>query len=312
MAEFFDELGLIDVLATGHYSDDQDSDETVGYDQFDPSNFITLDELQQNSDDEEQSVASPNLSHLRNRHTTADIEEDENSRDSILSSNYEEMQLRRRQHSRSNYVEVLDQIDHERDLLDVANASGIAEDSEIIPRVRNRIISMPVIASSSDEESIPAVIVPVQMSNRNNTNNENQIPGSPILPLRSNASTGTLRSTVDQGVFHEMPVQLIVSPPGTHSTQSDFRTSQHQGTSRSKRKHSSPETSHSKKVAVDSTKNLDDSEDDGMCCPICFEPWTNSGSHRLTSLKYVLKSSLLLLIKKCTYCNDQVLHKSSL
>merc|ERR1719369_2457766 len=29
----------------------------------------------------------------------------------------------------------------------------------------------------------------------------------------------------------------------------------------------------------------DDDDDDGAFCPICFEPWTNSGQHRIASLK---------------------------
>ena len=29
----------------------------------------------------------------------------------------------------------------------------------------------------------------------------------------------------------------------------------------------------------------EDDDDDGAFCPICFEPWTNSGDHRIASLK---------------------------
>ena len=29
----------------------------------------------------------------------------------------------------------------------------------------------------------------------------------------------------------------------------------------------------------------DEDDDDGASCPICFEPWTNSGDHRIASLK---------------------------
>jgi len=33
------------------------------------------------------------------------------------------------------------------------------------------------------------------------------------------------------------------------------------------------------------SESLDDDDDDGSCCTICFESWTNSGEHRIASLK---------------------------
>ena len=53
-----------------------------------------------------------------------------------------------------------------------------------------------------------------------------------------------------------------------------------------KRKLSSPESNDFKKTSVLSC-NPEEDVDESMCCSICFESWTNSGSHRLTSLKYV-------------------------
>ena len=56
-----------------------------------------------------------------------------------------------------------------------------------------------------------------------------------------------------------------------------------------------PETSSKKRKADEDEKNepeakslkVDEGEDDddGAFCPICFEPWTNSGEHRISSLK---------------------------
>ena len=34
-----------------------------------------------------------------------------------------------------------------------------------------------------------------------------------------------------------------------------------------------------------SSKLEEEEDDDGAFCPICFEPWTNSGDHRISSLK---------------------------
>lgn len=55
-----------------------------------------------------------------------------------------------------------------------------------------------------------------------------------------------------------------------------------------------------------------DSGDEGENCPICFEPWTNSGSHRLASLKcghLFGKSCIMKWLKgnpgKCPHCNTR-------
>jgi len=38
------------------------------------------------------------------------------------------------------------------------------------------------------------------------------------------------------------------------------------------------------KCVVQSKPNLDDDGDDGTSCPICFEPWSSTGDHRVLTL----------------------------
>ena len=56
-----------------------------------------------------------------------------------------------------------------------------------------------------------------------------------------------------------------------------------------KRKADDSQDDTAKKAKSDQeTPNLnqdEDDDDDGAFCPICFEPWTNSGEHRIASLK---------------------------
>ena len=81
----------------------------------------------------------------------------------------------------------------------------------------------------------------------------------------------------------------IVTPPRALPSQSDFsenvirRGGYGRQKKRAKRKFSSsPESDSNKKVVA---ANNEDDDDDALSCPICFESWTNSGSHRLTSLR---------------------------
>ena len=291
MAEYFEDLA-IDLLSGGPILDEDltsDSDETVNYDEQDyPSDydFLTLDEIRQSDSEEEQNVLSPT-------HTTTEpagqqssnvTEPDQNSRNSVLSQNFEQLQSMRRQSSRASHGNASQQQNYERDLLDIAQASGNAEDSEILPRTRHR--ARPIVIDSSDDENLPLDVE--RISNNNVGDDNQQMLHSPVLSTRiieSMQSQHTDRSRAAEAGSTSNDVQVIVSPPRTRNTQADFRAYQGQGASSVKRKQTSPYNTDSKKAATEPTLILEDSEDDGMSCPICFEPWTNSGSHRLTSLR---------------------------
>ena len=79
----------------------------------------------------------------------------------------------------------------------------------------------------------------------------------------------------------------IVAPPRALPSQSDLsedvtrRGGYGRQKKRAKRKLSSPPENDSNKKVVAANNE----DDDDLSCPICFEPWTNSGSHRLTSLR---------------------------
>ncbi|XP_039255712.2 E3 ubiquitin-protein ligase rfwd3.L-like [Styela clava] len=75
-----------------------------------------------------------------------------------------------------------------------------------------------------------------------------------------------------------------------------------------KRKQSSPRPNPSPKKTKESSLSQ---EEDGDCCPICFEHWSNSGKHRLSSLKcgHLFGQSCIERwmkgAKKCPQCNTK-------
>ena len=81
------------------------------------------------------------------------------------------------------------------------------------------------------------------------------------------------------------PPPAIISPLLGGSTQDDFINRPGGVVAlHGKRKLSSLELLSPKRSAKELSQN---DEDEGLCCPICFEPWTACGNHRLTSLKYI-------------------------
>jgi len=70
-------------------------------------------------------------------------------------------------------------------------------------------------------------------------------------------------------------------------TQADFKNDHDHGQhlTKRKRKLTSPSPKNCRKCTKDVGSDRDDDTDDGLSCPICFESWTNSGKHRLVSLK---------------------------
>ncbi|XP_076063774.1 E3 ubiquitin-protein ligase rfwd3.L-like isoform X2 [Oratosquilla oratoria] len=73
-------------------------------------------------------------------------------------------------------------------------------------------------------------------------------------------ANGTERAEVDVAVISEVQTPAVVEHP----------------------KQETPKKEAPKSVAPASP---DSEDDEGQTCPICFEPWSNSGSHRLSSLK---------------------------
>ena len=175
-------------------------------------------------------------------------------------------------------------------LLDIADRpiapAEVVDDSQIsavFARIRNRLREdnpIPVIISSDSERESEAS-VSVRLSTTD-SDTEYELAHSPIL------SSHSLPQEMSQQPV--APPEPIISPPRISTTPSDFHVADQQGedSNYTKRKRSSPDLIDAKKHAGDPMQQTADDDDDGMSCPICFESWTNSGKHRLTSLKYVV------------------------
>lgn len=131
-----------------------------------------------------------------------------------------------------------------------------------------------------------------------NESEENLSENEPIVTMSTNqnsTSTALTMSTANQSLSPSLSVNfstvtavsttvLTTNTVSSSHIHVDLTTASCTPPNRSKRKMSSPESNDFKKTLISMPASQGDS-DDSMCCSICFESWTNSGNHRLTSLK---------------------------
>ncbi|XP_067655672.1 E3 ubiquitin-protein ligase rfwd3.S-like [Haliotis asinina] len=147
--------------------------------------------------------------------------------------------------------------------------------------------SLPQLEASPQETTAMDPSLPVQASPQQPTGSD---PALPQLPLESPTPTpgtareaGTPHPPADGGeiTLTDPPVPpsddpRTIVPASSARTQSLLNASLAEFRSPKRQKRSSPE-----KLAPANVESDEDSD----CCPICFEPWTTSGSHRLASLR---------------------------
>ncbi|XP_041367491.1 E3 ubiquitin-protein ligase RFWD3-like [Gigantopelta aegis] len=144
--------------------------------------------------------------------------------------------------------------------------------------------------NTSNQENIPLEVtvwpnVPEDIDNQElvpaATSSQDTIqPGTAANEQRvsqetSNQQAGSSETANQQPLFvapESFPALLVV--PVSHRVLTSHNDSVSEFQSPKRRKLMTPEK-----------RKLSDSEDDSDCCPICFDPWTTSGTHRLASLK---------------------------
>ena len=136
--------------------------------------------------------------------------------------------------------------------------------------------------------------------------------------------------TGDTGVLQELEVSATLVPeiviedsssdlPEPHEALVQEPPARTSGKKRKATEGSEPEAK-SVKVETDNQESEkhseNDDDDDGAFCPICFEPWTNSGEHRISSLKcghFFGKGCIEKWLKSsgddCPNCNEKATKK---
>nr|CAB3265545.1 E3 ubiquitin-protein ligase RFWD3 [Phallusia mammillata] len=101
-------------------------------------------------------------------------------------------------------------------------------------------------------------------------------------PVPNSESDSNATTHVEDVASSSVAPPLLISPmPGTQDDFQEIRSGIRPTKAKRKLSSSPSPKKSSKKTATD----ISSDEDEGMTCPICFEPWTTSGKHRLVSLK---------------------------
>lgn len=154
------------------------------------------------------------------------------------------------------------------------------------------------------------------------------LPTLPHMPIMPSSSLGVATSPVSNPVAYSIDdvasnvsvstaqtpdnINTVLTEP--HTTPSNVTVYQNQSGS-FRIKDEQPDVINSEeKCSVDKG----DDEEEGQCCPICFETWTNSGEHRIASLKcghLFGQSCIQKWLKgqggKCPQCNTKA-HKKDI
>lgn len=116
--------------------------------------------------------------------------------------------------------------------------------------------------------------------------NEPEVSSAQVEPERSNENesiaivSDTTHETSETTIEGRTEVRDGVNQ---NSSESDGRSKKRKAES-DKKKSENKENEFGKKCKRE-MEVLDDDDEEGVACTICMEPWTNSGSHRISSLK---------------------------
>ncbi|XP_062570636.1 E3 ubiquitin-protein ligase RFWD3-like, partial [Saccostrea cucullata] len=136
----------------------------------------------------------------------------------------------------------------------------------------------PEVISSEEEDSRSSYQDVEILSNPEEENSNSSQENHPSVENPEQAGPSGDQDTVQQSAQGQqttapVPAANVLSIQATTSSPSDFRTPKR------RRVMSTPEK------PGGATGGPEDDTEDGNCCPICFEEWSTSGSHRLASLK---------------------------